>query len=112
MVKCPGFARVAGMSKFRFDRRIKLIYTIFTKTRSRETKPGFQNRCNTAQATKIKALKRAKESKQNKTTVKQSLQGNVDWQFCSRGFTLSPVPFSGVCSFRSFLSVVSGFSTS
>lgn len=26
--------------------------------------------------------KKTKESKQNKTTVKQSLQGNVDWQFC------------------------------
>ena len=28
----------------------------------------------------------------NKTTVKQSLQGNVDWQFFSHGFALSPVP--------------------
>ena len=42
-----------------------------------ETKPGFQNKSNSVQATKTKALKRAKESKQNKTTVKQSLQGNV-----------------------------------
>ena len=71
---------------------IKLIDIIFTKTQSSETKPGFQNRSNTAQTTKPKALKRAKESKQNKTTVKQSLLGNnVDWQFCSRGFDLSPV---------------------
>ena len=57
-----------------------------SKTLSSETRPGFQNESSTAQTTKTKALKRAKESKQNKTTVKQSLQGKVDWQFCFRGF--------------------------
>ena len=41
-------------------------------------KPGFQNKSNTTQTTKRKALKQAKEWKQNKMTVKQSLQGNTD----------------------------------
>ena len=58
----------------------------FSKTGSCETKPGFQNKSNTAQTTKTKVLKRTKESKQNKTTEKQSLEGKADWQFCFHGF--------------------------
>lgn len=57
-----------------------------------KTKPGFQNKINTAQTTETKALKRSKESKQHKTTVKQNLQRNVNRQFYFRGFySLSPV---------------------
>ena len=70
---------------------IRLIYIIFTKTGSSKTIPGFENRSNIGQTTKRKALKRVKESKQKEMTVKQSLEGNVDRQFCSRGFAISPV---------------------
>ena len=79
-----------------------------SKTRSRETKPGFQIKSKTALTTKTKALKRAKESKQNKTTVKQSLQRKIEWQFCFCGFAYLR-SFSGVHSFLSFLFVVSAF---
>ena len=56
------------------------------KNVKKQNKTWFQNKSNAAQTTKTKVLKQAKESKQNKTTVKQSLQGNVDWQFCLCGF--------------------------
>ena len=43
--------------------------------------------------------------KQNKRTVKQSLQGK-DWQFCFDGLTLISPVIRGVCLSQSFLSVV------
>ena len=59
-----------------------------SKTRSSSTKPGSRIKATLPKQPKQKCWNEQKTLviKTNKTTVKQSLPGNVDWQFCLRGF--------------------------
>ena len=61
----------------------------FSKTRSSETKPGFQNKGNTAQTTKTKVLKRARELKHYKTTLNKACKVKLTGSFLSVALLIS-----------------------